>query len=78
MVRNSFGWIVIINNLKKNGGKFGACSVEVLGEKRGPVNGAERVINGIKVSFVIRARPFCETDDTVEKGIWVKRRGRKG
>ena len=53
MVRNSFGWDMIINNLKKNGGKLGACSVEVLRENRGPVNGAERVINGIKVSFVI-------------------------
>ena len=32
MVRNSFGWDMIINDLKKNGGKLGACSVKVLRE----------------------------------------------
>ena len=46
---------MIINNLKKKGDKLRAHSVDVLRESRGPVNGTEGVINGIKVSFVMKS-----------------------
>ena len=54
LVRNSFRWSIIIYNLNKNGGKLKARSVKILRKSRMPIYGTERVINGIKLSLVIK------------------------
>ena len=78
LVRNSFRWSIILYNLKKNGGKLGAHSVKILRENRMPIYSTKRVINGIKLSLVIKPDLFREMDGAVKR-IWVKgSSGRRG